>query len=79
MKHPKNKRDRFITGTYKAVKRTKSITTKTSTEQFVEKTLCRTRHTTISCSCYICGNPRKFFNEKTMQKKRIESSELNNE
>lgn len=24
------------------------------------------------CSCYACGNPRKHFNEKSMQEKRAE-------
>ncbi len=23
------------------------------------------------CSCYVCGNPRKHFNEKTIQEKRL--------
>ena len=26
-------------------------------------------HITV-CSCYMCGNPRKWFGEKTMQEKR---------
>lgn len=25
-----------------------------------------------SCSCFACGNPRKYFNEKTIQEKRFE-------
>lgn len=24
------------------------------------------------CSCWMCGNPRKFFNEKTRQEKKAE-------
>lgn len=28
-------------------------------------------HTAKICSCYICGNPRKFFKEKTIQEKRF--------
>lgn len=24
------------------------------------------------CSCYMCGNPRKHWNEKTMQEKRMD-------
>ena len=26
------------------------------------------------CSCHMCGNPRKHWNEKTMQEKRFEES-----
>lgn len=26
------------------------------------------------CSCPMCGNPRKWFNEKTMQEKRAEDA-----
>ena len=29
-------------------------------------------HTPKNCSCYMCGNPRKFFNEKTFQEKKNE-------
>lgn len=29
-------------------------------------------HTPQNCSCYMCGNPRKYFNEKTMQEKRAD-------
>lgn len=25
-----------------------------------------------TCSCPICGNPRKYFNEKTLQEKKID-------
>lgn len=27
------------------------------------------------CSCHMCGNPRKYYKEKTMQEKRIEDHE----
>lgn len=27
-------------------------------------------HTVPNCSCHMCGNPRKHFNEITMQEKR---------
>lgn len=29
-------------------------------------------HTPAICSCYACGNPRKHWNEKTMQEKRMD-------
>ena len=25
------------------------------------------------CSCHMCGNPRKHYNEKTIQEKRVDS------
>jgi len=31
-------------------------------------------HTPALCSCWMCGNPRKYFNEKTIQEKRNESN-----
>jgi hypothetical protein len=34
----------------------------------VGKTAC----TPALCSCYMCGNPRKFFSELTMQEKKFE-------
>lgn len=27
--------------------------------------------TPTPCSCYMCGNPRKYFNEKTVQECRL--------
>lgn len=27
-------------------------------------------HSPAMCSCHMCGNPRKYFNEKTMQERR---------
>ncbi|MFZ6642382.1 hypothetical protein ACO0LL_21845 [Undibacterium sp. TC4M20W] len=27
-------------------------------------------HTPTTCSCYMCGNPRKYFKERTMQERR---------
>ncbi len=26
-------------------------------------------HTAAPCSCWMCGNPRKFFNERTLQER----------
>lgn len=28
-------------------------------------------NTPTPCSCYMCGNPRKYFNEKTVQERRL--------
>lgn len=29
-------------------------------------------HTPATCSCWMCGNPRKFFKEKTKQEKSFD-------
>ena len=29
-------------------------------------------HTATRCSCYMCGNPRRHFNQKTIQELRHE-------
>lgn len=37
------------------------------------------KHNIFNCGdpkCYMCGNPRKFFKEKTMQEKRFEQRKL---
>lgn len=31
------------------------------------------------CSCYMCGNPRKFFGEKSIQEKKFDQKELHQE
>lgn len=31
-------------------------------------------HTPARCSCNMCGNPRKHWNDKTMQEKRMDDS-----
>lgn len=28
--------------------------------------------TPTPCSCYMCGNPRKYFKEKTLQEKKFD-------
>lgn len=30
------------------------------------------RKTKVPCSCWACGNPRKHFNEKTVQEKKAD-------
>lgn len=32
-------------------------------------------NTACVCSCFMCGNPRKFFNEKTIQERSLEELE----
>jgi hypothetical protein len=48
-------------------------------ENYMEGFENKTRHMTMistrkRCSCYMCGNPRKFWNEKTMQEKKADIS-----
>jgi len=35
----------------------------------------RLRHNRAPCSCPMCGNPRKFFNQLTIQEKRYGQTE----
>lgn len=35
------------------------------------RTLGKVASTAAPCSCVICGNPRKFFGELTMQERRL--------
>lgn len=34
-------------------------------------------HTPANCSCWMCGNPRKFFGERTVQERSHDQLELN--
>lgn len=38
------------------------------------KRLAKTVNTPCSCSCHMCGNPRKWWNEKTMQELKFEET-----
>lgn len=33
----------------------------------------RRRDTRVPCSCWMCGNPRKFYGSKTIQEKKNET------
>jgi hypothetical protein len=37
-----------------------------------ESSIGQLAHTPHNCSCYMCGNPRKHWNDKTMQEKRMD-------
>lgn len=74
MSHPRNKRERFLTGKRKGNIRAKGIGTHMS-EECLNKTSVLLRETTKLCSCHMCGNPRKFFQEKTLQEMREDSAE----
>lgn len=36
------------------------------------KQICIAAETPHSCSCHMCGNPRKYWKEKTLQEKKYE-------
>ena len=36
------------------------------------RTVGKKAHSPKMCSCWMCGNPRKYFNEMTIQEKRNE-------
>ena len=73
MSHPSNKRERFLIGDRKGKKRVIGYCTfKTigDRQEYFNKASKRHRNTTKLCSCEMCGNPRKFFSEVTMQEKK---------
>jgi len=35
-----------------------------------EKRVGKALHTACACSCWMCGNPRRHFGERTVQEKR---------
>ena len=80
MPHPSNKKDRFLKGMNKGLRRAEGLhetTCKRDPDEhsdLVSKTARHTRHTTKLCSCPMCGNKRKFFKEKTMQEKKFDES-----
>ena len=80
MSHPTNKADRFLKGKNKGTKRAKSLLgawaaqTPIAPPECLDKTAKKTRHTTKLCSCSMCGNPRKFFKEDTMQEKKFKEA-----
>lgn len=41
-----------------------------------EKHLRKIAKTKKPCSCYMCGNPRKYLNEKSIQEKRFDNEKF---
>ena len=73
MSHPVDKRERFLVSVKKSKKRVShfySYLTKLQHPDWVAKAEQMRRNTTKTCSCTGCGNPRKWFGEKTMQEKK---------
>lgn len=74
MPHPRNRRERFLIGQRKGEKRARAVGhgfSEPPSGPWFMTTSVRLRKTTKLCSCYMCGNPRKFYKELTMQEKRI--------
>lgn len=71
MSHPLNKRERFLIGVRKSVKRADGYWGYTSQLKWLQRHRYLRRDTTKLCSCMMCGNPRKWYNEKTLQEKKF--------
>jgi len=67
---PTNKRERQLIGKKKSKKRTKNLFKDYEIADQINEER-RHRNTTNTCSCMMCGNPRKHFNEITIQEKRF--------
>ena len=81
MSHPHDKRERFLLSDSKGKRRLKSYMPmlrgpngSLSAESFLKKEGRKRRDTTKQCSCAMCGNPRKFFNEESLQERKVKSS-----
>lgn len=73
MSHPVNKRERFLIWVKKSKKRVMNFMSyreKSKNPDLVQKWERCHRNTSKTCSCIICGNPRKYFGEKTIQEKK---------
>lgn len=70
MSHPKNRRDRFLKGYHHGLRRIKYYLGEHNDPEWVENYTRRLRQTGKSCSCVMCGNPRKWYRVKTLQERR---------
>lgn len=68
MSHPKNRFERKVVGKNKSKRRVPDFVPKND----LDKESSHYRDTTKLCSCAMCGNPRKFFGDRTIQEKRNE-------
>ena len=78
MSHPLNKRERFLVGKRKGRKRAKRywnnfpyLTDEDERKKLIESNSQSRRNTTKLCSCEMCGNPRKYYREITLQEKKF--------
>ena len=73
MSHPCNKRESFLIGDRKGQRRVVGhciYKTKGDRQEYLDIARKRQRNTTKRCSCEMCGNPRKYFGDLTMQERR---------
>jgi len=66
MSYPKNKLERFLLGKQKGERRVRlywqdTYITDEERKKLLEHGARIRRNTTKLCSCYMCGNPKKFF------------------
>lgn len=73
MSYPKNKRERFLIGKHKGIRRALGEMDGFSSKEYFERWAYLRRNTTKLCSCSMCGNPRrKAWKDKlTMQEKKF--------
>jgi hypothetical protein len=74
MSHPLNKRERVLIGVRKGTRRADGYWKSCLKLEWLQRHRYLRRDTTKLCSCVMCGNPRKWNNEKTLQEKRFETS-----
>jgi hypothetical protein len=77
MSHPKNKLERFEIGITKSKRRVMlflSFRDSLIDREFLDIWSRKFRNTTRKCSCSLCGNPRKYFNEGTLQEKKFDQT-----
>jgi hypothetical protein len=75
MSDNRSKKAKRIHGTETAIERQKRIAKLAGVTQYLDQPHRYAKHHAMNCGdpkCVMCGNPRKFFNEKTMQEKRFE-------
>jgi len=73
MSHPKNRRERFLKGYFYGLRRIKYYASPSDLirdPEWVVSFTRRLRQTGKPCSCTMCGNPRKWRKEQTMQERR---------
>lgn len=75
MSHPTSKRERFLIGSHKGMKRAVGMCAGWigDKKKWISRNSKRLRDMTKACNCMMCANPRKVFGEKTIQEKRHES------
>lgn len=86
MSHPKNRLERFLTGKNKGLRRgigywngfldERKKGNQEEAQRLLEGNARIRRNTTKLCSCPLCGNPRKIFNEQSRQELKYGSGPI---